>query len=111
VDIIGHPTGREIPDREGADLDMEAILQAAAKSGVAMEINASPYRLDLDDMPARRARELGVLLSINTDAHAEEDYDLLHYGVAIARRAGVTKNDVINCWSTDKLLKWLKNRK
>ena len=110
VDIIGHPTGREIPDREGADLDMEVILQAAAKSGVAMEISASPYRLDLDDMHARRARELGVLLTINTDAHAEEDYDLLHYGVAIARRAGVTKNDVINTWSADKLLKWLKNR-
>lgn len=110
VDIIGHPTGREIPDREGADLDMEVILQAAAKSGVAMEISASPYRLDLDDMHARRARELGVLLSINTDAHAEEDYDLLHYGVAIARRAGVTKNDVINTWSADKLVKWLKKR-
>ncbi len=111
VDIIGHPTGREIPDREGADLDMEAILQAAAKSGVAMEMSASPYRLDLDDMHAYRAKELGVLLSINTDAHSEEDYDLLHYGVAIARRAGVTKNDVINTWSTDKLLKWLKKRK
>jgi len=111
VDIIGHPTGREIPDREGADLDMEVILQAAAKSGVAMEINASPYRLDLDDMHARRAKELGVPLSINTDAHSEEDYDMLHYGVAIARRAGITKNDVINCWSPDKLLKWLKSRK
>ena len=111
VDIIGHPTGREIPDREGADLDMEAILQAAAKSGVAMEMSASPYRLDLDDPHARRAKELGVLLSINTDAHSEEDYDMLHYGVAIARRAGVTKNDVINTWSTDKLLKWLKKRK
>lgn len=110
VDIIGHPTGREIPDREGADLDMEAILQAAAKSGVAMEISASPWRLDLDDMHARRAKELGVLLTINTDAHSEEDYDLLHYGVAIARRAGVTKNDVINTWPTDKLLKWLKQR-
>jgi len=111
VDIIGHPTGREIPDREGADLDMEAILQAAAKSGVAMEISASPWRLDLDDIHARRARELGVLLSINTDAHSEEDYDVLHYGVAIARRAGVTKNDVINTWSADKLVKWLKGRK
>jgi DNA polymerase (family X) len=110
VDIIGHPTGREIPDREGADLDMEVILRAAAKSGVAMEISASPYRLDLDDPHARRAKELGVLLSINTDAHAEEEFDLLHYGVAIARRAGVTKNDVINTWSTDKLLKWLKKR-
>jgi DNA polymerase (family 10) len=110
VDIIGHPTGREIPDREGADLDMEVVLQAAAKSGVAMEISASPYRLDLDDAHARRAKELGVLLSINTDAHSEEDLDMLHYGVAIARRAWLTKNDVINCWSTDKLLKWLKKR-
>jgi len=110
VDIIGHPTGREIPNREGADLDMEVILQAAAKSGVAMEMSASPYRLDLDDAHARRAKELGVLLSINTDAHSEEDYDLLHYGVAIARRAGVTKNDVINTWSADKLVKWLKKR-
>jgi DNA polymerase (family 10) len=111
VDIIGHPTGREFPDREAADLDMEVILQAAAKSGVAMEISASPWRLDLDDMHARRARELGVLLSINTDAHSEEEYDLLHYGVAIARRAGVTKNDVINTWTADKLVKWLKGRK
>ncbi len=110
VDIIGHPTGREIPDREGADLDMEVILQAAAKSGVAMEINASPYRLDLDDMHARRAKELGVLLSINTDAHSEADYDMLHYGVAVARRAGLMKNDVINTWPADKLLKWLKKR-
>jgi DNA polymerase (family 10) len=110
VDIIGHPTGREIPDREGADLDMEAVLKAAAASGVAMEINASPYRLDLDDMHARRAKELGVLLSINTDAHSEADYDLLHYGVAVARRTGLTKDDVINTWSTDKLVKWLKKR-
>jgi len=110
VDIIGHPTEREIPDREGADLDMEVILQAAAKSGVAMEISASPYRLDLDDPHARRAKELGVLLSVNTDAHSEEDYDLLHYGVAIARRAGLTKSDVINTWSADKLLKWLNKR-
>ncbi len=110
VDIIGHPTGREIPDREGADLDMEAVLQAAAKSGVAMEINASPYRLDLDDMHARRAKELGVLISINTDAHSEADYDMLHYGVAVAKRAGLTKDDVINTWSADKLVKWLKKR-
>ncbi|NJN80470.1 MAG: hypothetical protein HC797_08350, partial [Anaerolineales bacterium] len=107
---IGHPTGREIPDREGADLDMEVILKAAAKSGVAMEISASPYRLDLDDNHARRASELGVLISINTDAHAEEDLDMLHYGVAIARRASLTKDNVINTWSTKKLLDWLKNR-
>jgi len=110
VDIIGHPTGREFPDREGADLDMEAILQAASVSGVAMEINAHPSRLDLDDIFARRARELGVLLSINTDAHSEGDLDMLHYGVAIARRAWLEPKDVINTWTTKKLLDWLGKR-
>lgn len=112
VDIIGHPTGRELmPEREGADLDMEIILKAAADSGVAMEINAHPSRLDLDDGLARRARELGVLLSINTDAHSEGDLDMLHYGVAIARRAWLEPKDVINTWSTKKLLDWLKKRR
>ena len=111
VDIIGHPTGRLIPDREGADLDMEAVLKAAAESGVAMEINAHPSRLDLDDMYARRAKELGIPISINTDSHSEEDFDNLFYGVATARRAWLTKEDVINTWSTKKLLEWLKKRK
>jgi DNA polymerase (family 10) len=110
VDIIGHPTGRLIPDREGADLDMEAVLKAAAETGVAMEINASPYRLDLEDIYARRAKELGIPISINTDSHSEEDFDMLPFGVATARRAWLTKDDVINCWSTKKLLTWLKNR-
>ena len=111
VDIIGHPTGRLFPDREGADLDMEAVLNAAAQTGVALEINAHPARLDLDDIYARRANELGIPISLNTDAHSEEDMDLRFYGVAIARRAWLTKEDVINCWSTKKLLGWLKNRK
>jgi len=117
VDIIGHPTGRLIPDREGADLDMEAVLTAAAdpsiRSGkrVALEINAHPSRLDLDDMYARRAKELGIPISINTDSHSEEDFDNLFYGVATARRAWLTKEDVINTWSTKKLLDWLKKRK
>ncbi len=110
VDIIGHPTGRLIPEREGADLDMDAVLNAAAETGVALEINAHPMRLDLDDVYARRAKELGIPISINTDSHSEQDFDNLFYGVAIARRAWLTKADVINCWSTDKLLKWLKKR-
>ena len=110
VDIIGHPTGRLIQEREGADLDMEAVLNAAAETGVAMEINAHPARLDLDDIHARRAKELGIPIALNTDAHSEEDLDMLPYGVATARRAWLTKSDVINCWSTDKLLKWLKKR-
>lgn len=108
VDIIGHPTGRLIPEREGADLDMDAVLNAAAETGVALEINAHPSRLDLDDVYARRARELGIPISINTDSHSEEDFDNLFYGVATARRAWLTKADVINCWSPEKLLKWLK---
>ncbi len=111
VHIIGHPTGRLIPDREGADLDMEAVLKAAAETGVAMEINAHPSRLDLDDMYARRAKELGIPISINTDSHSAEDFDNLFYGVATARRAGLTKEDVINTWSTKKLLDWLKKRR
>jgi DNA polymerase (family 10) len=110
VDIIGHPTGRLIPDREGADLDMEAVLKAAAESGVALEINAHPSRLDLDDMYARRAKEMGIPITINTDSHSEEDFDNLFYGVATARRAWLTKDDVINCWSTKKLLNWLNKR-
>ena len=108
MDIIGHPTGRLIPDREGADLDMEAVLTAAAESGVALEINADPARLDLDDVYARRAKEMGIPLSINTDAHSEADLDVLPFGVAIARRAWLTKEDVINAWPVEKLLDWLK---
>jgi DNA polymerase (family 10) len=75
-----------------------------------MEINANPSRLDLDDVYARRAKELGIPISINTDAHSEADLDMLFYGVATARRAWLIKEDVINCWSTKKLLDWLKKR-
>jgi DNA polymerase (family 10) len=110
VDLIGHPTGRLLPDREGVDLDMEAVLSAAAESGVALEINADPARLDLDDVTARRARELGIPLSINTDAHSATGFDVLRFGVAIARRAWLTKDDVINAWPVEKLLDWLKKR-
>ena len=110
VDIIGHPTGRLIPDREGADLDMDAVFKAAAETGVALEINAHPARLDLDDVHARRAKEMGIPISINTDSHSEGDFDMLPYGVATARRAWLEAKDVINCWPKDKLLKWLKKR-
>jgi DNA polymerase (family 10) len=108
VDIIGHPTGRLIPDREGADLDMDAVLAAAAESGVALEINAHPARLDLEDIYAKRAKEFGIPISINTDAHSEADLDMLPFGVAIARRAWLEPKDVINTWSTKALLDWLK---
>jgi DNA polymerase (family 10) len=110
VDILGHPTGRLYPDREGADLDMDAVLKAAAETGVALEINAHPARLDLDDVFARRAKEMGILLAVNTDAHSEADFEVLFYGVADARRAWLEKADVINTWPVEKIVGWLRGR-
>ncbi len=110
VDVIGHPTGRLIPDREGADLDMDAVLAAAAESGVALEISAHPQRLDLNDVHARRAVEMGIPLSINTDAHRPEEMDLMHFGVAVARRGWVEARHVINTWERERLLNWLRER-
>ena len=110
VDIIAHPTGRLIPNREGADLDMDAVLAAAAESGVALEINAHPARLDLDDIYARRAVEMGIHLSINTDAHSASDLDLLFFGIACARRGWVSPLNVINTWELNRLLDWLHKR-
>jgi DNA polymerase (family 10) len=111
VDIIAHPTGRLIPDREGADLDLEALIRAAAKSGIALEINSHPMRLDLEDPYARRAKELGVPLVIDTDSHREQDFQNVFYGVAIARRAWLTKADVISAWPVDRMVDWLKGRR
>ena len=82
VDVIGHPTGRMLPNREGADLDMEAVFKAAFETQTALEVNAHPSRLDLDAAYIRRAIESGIPLCINTDAHAASDLDLLHFGVA-----------------------------
>jgi DNA polymerase (family 10) len=111
VNLIGHPTGRLIPDREGADLDMEAVLKAAAESGVALEISAHPARLDLDDIHARRAASLGIPLSLNTDAHSPADMDLVHFGLSVARRAWIEPPQVINTWEPDRLVEWLRKRK
>jgi DNA polymerase (family 10) len=110
VDIIAHPTGRMIPNREGADLDMGAVMRAAAESGVALEINAHPSRLDLDDVYARQAVEMGILFTVNTDAHSASELDLLHFGVATARRAWIESQQVINTWSYDHLVNWLRSR-
>jgi len=108
VTIMGHPTGRLIGRREGLSPDMGALFKAAAQRGIAMEINANHWRLDLRDSHARAAIQAGVKLSINTDAHGPADFDQLQYGVLTARRAGATKNDVINCMTQTALAKWLK---
>ncbi|MHB8112197.1 MAG: DNA polymerase/3'-5' exonuclease PolX [Bellilinea sp.] len=110
VDIIGHPSGRLLPNREGADLDMDAVLTSAKEHGLALEINANPARLDLDEVYARRAAEMGIPLTINTDAHSLTDLDLRQYGVSVARRAWVKPEAVINTWPVQELTTWLKAR-
>lgn len=110
VDIIGHPTGRLIGSRDPADLDMEAVFEAAAKHGVVLEINAHPDRLDLKDVHARRAVEAGCQLAINTDAHQAEHFGLRVYGIGTARRAWVTPAEVLNTLSAKSLLARLAKR-
>ena len=109
VTMIGHPTGRMISLREGLSPDMKRIIAAAAERGIALEVNANLWRLDLRDSHARAAIDAGVKLSINTDAHGTADLDQLIYGVLTARRAGATTEDVINCMSNSDLAKWLKS--
>jgi DNA polymerase (family 10) len=104
VDIIGHPSGRLLPNREGADLDWDAVLKAAKENDKLLEINASPSRLDLDEIYARRAVEMGINLCINTDAHSAENLDLLEYGVSVARRAWVSPQRIVNTWPVDRIL-------
>ncbi len=110
VDLIGHPTAQYIPDREPADLDMDAIFEAAKVSGTALEINSNPRRLDLEAPYARRAVEMGIPIAIDSDAHAPEQMDLLPYGILTARRGWVEARSVINTWPVEQFLAWTRAR-
>jgi Histidinol phosphatase and related hydrolases of the PHP family len=108
IDIISHPTGRLINRRPEYQIDFEAICAAAEKTGTILEINSYPDRLDLNDLHIRRAKDYGVKMAINTDAH-----DLLHlrfaeFGIAQARRGWAEKHDIINTYPVEKLLGFLK---
>jgi DNA polymerase (family 10) len=107
VHILGHPTGRLINQREGLSPDFGALFKAATQANVAMEINASPFRLDLNDLHARAAIGAGCLLSINTDAHGPSDPAMMTYGVTTARRAWAEPRHIINCMTAVKLKAWL----
>jgi DNA polymerase (family 10) len=96
VDIIGHPTARWLLRREGARLTLDKVVDAARANGVALEINSQPHRLDLCDSHARLARDRGVKLSINSDAHEVSALEFPRWGILTARRAWLTKDDVIN---------------
>ncbi len=104
--ILAHPHGRLLGKREPYAVDMEAIIRAARTSGVALEINGQPDRLDLNDIWARRAKEAGALLAIGTDAHSVHQLDYVRYAIAVARRAWVEPQDVLNTRPLEELLSW-----
>ena len=95
--VLGHMTGRQLLRRPGYEIDIERILAACAARGVAVEINANPWRLDLDWRWHQPALELGCMMSINPDAHSTDEIDLTHWGVEMARKGGVPRSAVLNC--------------
>ena len=111
VTIIGHLTTRLLGQREPVEFDLEAVLQAARNTGTALEINASPERLDLKDTHAYRARELGVPLVINTDSHHHTHLDKRRFGVAVARRAWCRPEDILNTMSREEFLEVIRTPK
>ncbi|MCP4835347.1 MAG: DNA polymerase/3'-5' exonuclease PolX [Phycisphaera sp.] len=104
VTIVGHPTGRLIPDRPGLEADIHALVEAALEGGTALEINSNPYRLDLRDIHVRIATEAGCPIAINTDAHRAEHLDFLKYGVLTGRRGGLRIPGCINCLPDEDVL-------
>jgi DNA polymerase (family 10) len=111
ADILFHPTGRLIGKREAYDIDIDAVIAAAKRTGTVLEIDAFPDRMDLKDEHARKAVAAGVKLVIDSDAHATSHFQVLHYGIAAARRGWVTKADVINTRPLREFLRALKGAK
>jgi len=111
VSVLGHPTGRLLLTREGVDADIEAVLDAAAESGCALEINGSPERLDLDWRHVRRAVEKGALFSIGPDAHSVAELGLVELGLGIARKGWVGPAATVNAMTADELQQWLEKRR
>jgi DNA polymerase (family 10) len=110
VDMIAHPTCRLIGEREPVALDLEAVFRTAAKYNKIMEINAMPERLDLKDIHAFRARQLGVKLAIGTDAHRIGHLGLMRFGIGLARRAWCEPQHILNTLPLDELLRFLNTK-
>ncbi len=106
VRIIGHPTGRLLLKRDGSDLDMNALIELAAAENTAIEVNASPARLDLDWRFGNKAKEVGLMSSVNPDAHTIDEIDYMKNGVKIARKGKFEKGRILNTKSADKLAEW-----
>lgn len=108
VDVIGHPTGRRLGFRDPYEVDLDAVIEAAARTGTVLEINASPERLDLGDEAARKAAEHGVMLCIDTDAHAPGQLAQVALGVTVARRAWLEPAHILNALDLPALEAWLR---
>jgi DNA polymerase (family 10) len=111
VNILAHPTGRIINEREPYEIDIEELIKAAKAAGVALELNSYPDRLDLKDVHCRAAKEAGAMISTNTDSHADLQLANMRYGIATARRGWLEPGDVINSYSLAKLAKFLNHRR
>jgi DNA polymerase (family 10) len=110
VDVIGHPSGRILGQREESAVDLDAVIEEAARTDTALEVNSIPERLDLDDVHVRRAKELGVKIAIDSDAHHPGGLDTLTFGLATARRGWATAADVLNTMSLEEIRAWRRAR-
>lgn len=110
IDCLGHPTGRQLGLRDPSELDMEAVVAACARAGVAIELNATPLRLDANEHTAKMAREAGVPIVLNSDAHSVRELEHLRYGIGIARRAWLEKQHVLNTRDAAGLEQWRAGR-
>lgn len=111
VTIIGHPTGRKIAEREAYPVDLDKIFKASAETGTILEVNSFWDRLDLSDVNCRKAKEMGIMVAISTDAHNIEHFNMMKFGVATARRGWLEKKDVLNTYKLKDLLSIIKNKK
>jgi DNA polymerase (family 10) len=111
VNIIGHPTGRILLSREGYTLDMEAVIDAAIERNVCIEINAHPSRFDMDWRLVKRARDKGMKIPIDSDAHAVAGFNVMRYGIGIARKGWLSADDVLNVMNAEEILKFFKQQR
>ena len=109
--IIGHMTGRQLQRRPGYEIDVEKVLRACAKNDVAVEINAHPWRLDLDWRWHQAALDFGCMMSINPDAHSIRELDHMHWGVEMARKGGVPADRVLNAMPLAEIMQYLRQKR
>jgi DNA polymerase (family 10) len=109
--VLGHPTGRLLLSREPYPIDLDAVIEKAAETGAAIELNADPHRLDMDWRHLKRAKDLGVTIEIGPDAHSESNLDFMDHGIGIARKGWLGKDDVLNCRSAKDVLKFAATRR